>query len=158
MDQKTWTPKTSDITSTWWLIDAQGQTLGRMASHVAQVLRGKHRPEFAPHMDFGDYIVVVNAEKIHVTGAKLEQKRYYRHSGYPGGLREDTLGTLIKKDPERVIRLAVRGMLPRHRLGRQLLRKLKIYAGPAHPHAAQVPIPLTMDDGVRLAPGDTTAE
>jgi large subunit ribosomal protein L13 len=129
-----------------------------MASQIAQVLRGKHRPEFSPHVDFGDYIVVVNAEKIHVTGAKLEQKRYYRHSGYPGGLREDTLGKLLNKDPERVIRLAVRGMLPRHRLGRQLLRKLKVYPGPVHPHAAQVPQPLSLATGVRLAPSEAIAE
>jgi large subunit ribosomal protein L13 len=158
VNQKTWTPKVNDIKSTWWLVDAQGQTLGRMASQIAQVLRGKHRPEFSPHVDFGDYIVVVNAEKIHVTGAKLYQKKYYRHSGYPGGLREDTLGKLITKDPERVIRLAVRGMLPRHRLGRQLLRKLKVYPGPVHPHEAQVPQPLSLDVGVRLAPIDANAE
>jgi large subunit ribosomal protein L13 len=111
----------------------------RMASRIAQVLRGKYRPEFSPHVAFGDHVVVVNAEKVKVTGAKLEQKVYYRHSGYPGGLREDRLNVLLKKDPERVIRLAVRGMLPRNRLARQQLGNLKIYAGQEHPHAAQSP-------------------
>jgi large subunit ribosomal protein L13 len=142
--QKTYTPKMAEIEPTWWLIDAEGQTLGRLATRIALVLRGKHRPQYTPHLDMGDYVVVVNAAKIGVTGNKLDQKMYYRHSGYPGGLREMTLAQLMRRRPERVIRLAVRGMLPRHRLGRALLKKLKIYAGPEHPHAAQGPSPLDL--------------
>jgi large subunit ribosomal protein L13 len=139
MKQKTYTPKPADIEPTWWLVDAEGQTLGRLASRLAQVLRGKHRPDYAPHLDMGDHVVVVNAAKIHVTGAKMEDKLYHRHSGYPGGLKSEPLGRLLRRRPERVIRLAVRGMLPRHRLGRKLLLKLKVYPGPEHPHEAQRP-------------------
>lgn len=139
---KTHTPKVGDVEKQWWLIDAEGQTLGRLASEVAQLLRGKHQPAFTPHLDLGDYVVVVNAEKVGVTGNKLDQKMYYRHSGYPGGLREENLATVLKRTPERALRDAVKGMLPRNRLGRQLLDKLKVYAGPNHPHGAQAPKPL----------------
>ncbi len=139
---KTYTPNATDVQRTWWLVDAEGQTLGRLASRIAQLLRGKHRPMFAPHLDLGDYVVVVNAEKVAVTGSKLDQKAYYRHSGYPGGLREETLAVVLKRTPERAIRDAVKGMLPRNRLGRQMLGKLKVYAGPEHPHHGQSPEPL----------------
>lgn len=136
---KTYTPKESDIERRWWLVDAEGETLGRMASRVAAVLRGKHRADFSPHLDLGDFIVVVNADKVAVTGNRLEQKMYHRHSGYPGGLRSETMEELMARRPERVIRLAVKGMLPRNRLGRRMLGKLKVYQGSEHPHAAQAP-------------------
>ncbi len=139
MRTKTYTPKVEEIERQWFVVDAQGQTLGRLSTQVAQVLRGKHKPEFAPHVDVGDYVIVVNAERIHVTGRRLDQKRYYRHSQYPGGLRSLTLRQQLEKHPERVLELSVRGMLPRNRLGRQMLKKLKIYAGPDHPHQAQKP-------------------
>jgi large subunit ribosomal protein L13 len=142
--------------SSWWLVDAEGQTLGRLASRVAQVLRGKHRADFTPHLDGGDHVIVVNAAKVRVTGAKLEQKFYYRHSGYPGGLREDRLDVVLRKDPERVIRQAVKGMLPGTRLGRQQLRKLKVYADGAHPHAAQSP--QVMDASGALVPPSGTEQ
>jgi large subunit ribosomal protein L13 len=139
---KTYTPKVAEVERGWWLIDAEGQTLGRLASRIAQLLRGKHQPAFTPHLDLGDHVVVVNADKIAVTGNKMDQKIYYRHSGYPGGLREETLAVVLKRTPERAIRDAVKGMLPHNRLGRQLLGKLKIYAGPEHPHHGQSPKPL----------------
>lgn len=142
---KTYTPRATDIEQSWWVVDADGQILGRLASRVASILRGKHKPQFTPHLDLGDYVVVVNAEKIAVTGQRLTQKMYYRHSGYPGGLREQTLEEVLAKTPDRVVRLAVKGMLPRNRLGRQVFRKLKVYAGPDHPHAAQRPKPLPPD-------------
>jgi len=123
----------------WLVVDATGQTLGRLATQIADALRGKRKPEYTPHCDTGDFVVVVNAERIAVTGRKLEQKRYYRHSGYPGGLRSRTLQEMLDRRPEEVIRLAVKGMLPRNRLARQQLTKLKIYAGPDHPHVAQKP-------------------
>jgi large subunit ribosomal protein L13 len=123
----------------WYLIDADGRTLGRLATQIADALRGKRKPEYTPHCDVGDFVVVVNAEKIRVTGDKLSKKVYYRHSGYPGGLRSRTLGEMLERRPEEVIRKAVKGMLPRNRLARQQLRKLKVYAGPEHPHAAQQP-------------------
>ncbi len=128
----------------WLVVDATGQTLGRLATQIADALRGKRKPEFTPHCDVGDFVVVVNAEKVAVTGNKLEQKRYYRHSGYPGGLRSRTLAEQLDRQPEEVLRKAVRGMLPRTRLGRAQLRKLKIYAGPDHPHAAQKPEPMEL--------------
>ena len=128
----------------WVLVDASGKTLGRLATRIADALRGKRKPEYTPHIDTGDFVVVVNAEKIAVTGNKRQQKLYYRHSGYPGGLRTRTLEEMLERRPEEVIRLAVKGMLPRNRLGRQQLRKLKVYAGPEHPHEAQKPKP--MDD------------
>jgi large subunit ribosomal protein L13 len=126
----------------WVVIDAEGQTLGRLATEIANTLRGKRKPEYTPHCDVGDFVIVVNAEKIAVTGKKREAKRYYRHSGYPGGLRSRTLDEMLERRPEEVIRKAVKGMIPRSRLGRAQLRKLKVYAGPDHPHAAQKPEPM----------------
>ena len=126
----------------WLVVDASGQTLGRLATRIADALRGKRKPEYTPHVDTGDFVIVVNAEKIAVSGKKREEKRYYRHSGYPGGLRSRTLEEMLERRPEEVIRLAVKGMLPRTRLGRAQLRKLKVYAGPDHPHAAQKPEPM----------------
>jgi len=128
----------------WLVVDATGQTLGRLATQIADALRGKRKPEYTPHCDVGDFVIVVNAEKVAVTGKKLEDKRYYRHSGYPGALRSRTMGELLERRPEEVLRRAVRGMLPRTRLGRAQLRKLKIYAGPDHPHAAQKPEPMEL--------------
>ena len=129
----------------WLVFDADGATLGRLATQVADALRGKRKPEYTPHCDTGDFVVVVNAAKIRVTGNKLVDKRYYRHSGYPGGLRSRTLAEMLERRPEDVIRKAVKGMLPRNRLGRQQLRKLRIYAGPEHPHRAQRPKPVTVE-------------
>jgi large subunit ribosomal protein L13 len=136
---KTYNAKPGEITREWYLVDADGQTLGRLATRLADLLRGKGKPQFTPHVDTGDFVVVVNAEKVAVTGNKLDSKIYYRHSGYPGGLRERTLREQLARRPEEVLRKAVKGMLPRNRLGRQQLTKLKIYAGPNHPHEAQEP-------------------
>ncbi|MBM3696223.1 MAG: 50S ribosomal protein L13, partial [Actinobacteria bacterium] len=141
----TFTPRPSDVERRWWVVDADGLPLGRLASEVAVVLRGKHKPTFAPHFDMGDFVVVVNAAKVQVTGDKATQKRYFRHSGYPGGLRENTFEQMRAKFPERVVEQAVRGMLPHNRLGRRMFRKLKVYRGPQHPHAAQAPRPLAID-------------
>ena len=129
----------------WVVVDASGKTLGRLATQIADTLRGKRKAEYTPHCDVGDFVVVVNAERISVTGNKREQKKYYRHSGYPGGLRERTLEEMLQRRPEEVIRLAVKGMLPRNRLARQQLRKLKVYAGPDHPHVAQKPEPMEIN-------------
>jgi large subunit ribosomal protein L13 len=139
---RTFSPKDSDITRQWHVVDASDVVLGRLASHVAVLLRGKHKPIFAPHVDTGDFVIVVNAEKISVTGNKIRDKRYYRHSGYPGGLKFRTLGEMLERRPEEVIRIAVKGMLPRNRLARKQITKLKVYAGPEHPHAAQQPRPM----------------
>ena len=139
MKIKTYTPKPADIQREWFVIDAKDQTLGRLATQVAVLLRGKHKPIFAPHMDVGDYVIVINADKIRVTGRKLDQKIYYRHSGYPGGLRQRTLREQLQRFPERVIEAAVRGMLPKNKLGRKMFKKLKVYAGETHPHQAQKP-------------------
>lgn len=136
---RTWSPKASEIEREWQLMDADGQILGRFASQVASVLRGKHKPTFTPHMDNGDFVVVVNAEKIRVTGNRPDQKMYYRYSGYPGGLKVLSYKQLHARHPERVIKFAVKGMLPKTRLGRQLLKKLHVYAGQRHPHTAQQP-------------------
>ena len=136
---KTFSAKPQDIERKWFVVDAQGQTLGRLATRIATLLRGKHKPIYTPHMDCGDYVIVVNADKIQVTGQKLEQKMYYRHSGYPGGLRQVSLRRQLQVHPDRVIEAAVRGMLPHNRLGRKMFKKLKIYAGPTHPHEAQQP-------------------
>jgi large subunit ribosomal protein L13 len=136
---KTWNAKTDEIERRWYVVDADGQTLGRLATRIADTLRGKRKPEYTPHVDTGDFVVVVNAEKIAVTGKKREDKIYYRHSGYPGGLRERTLGEELERRPTEVLRKAVKGMLPRNRLARQQINKLKIYAGPEHPHVAQNP-------------------
>jgi large subunit ribosomal protein L13 len=129
----------------WLVVDASGRTLGRLATQIADALRGKRKPEYTPHVDVGDFVIVVNADKVSVTGRKLEEKLYRRHSGYPGGLRTRTLGDMLERRPEEVIRLAVRGMLPRNRLGRAQLRKLKVYAGPEHPHQAQKPEPMEVE-------------
>jgi large subunit ribosomal protein L13 len=129
----------------WLVVDATGKTLGRLATQIADILRGKRKPEYTPHVDVGDFVIVVNAERISVSGNKRQEKRYYRHSGYPGGLRSRTLEEMLARRPEEVIRLAVKGMLPRNRLGRAQLRKLKVYAGPEHPHAAQKPEPLEVE-------------
>jgi large subunit ribosomal protein L13 len=129
----------------WYVVDAEGKNLGRLATRIADTLRGKRKPEYTPHCDTGDFVVVVNAEKIVVTGRKLEQKTYYRHSGYPGGVRSRTLAEMLERRPEEVIRKAVKGMLPRNRLARAQLTKLKVYAGPDHPHHAQQPKPLEID-------------
>jgi len=135
---KTYSPKAREITRDWHVVDAAGQTLGRLAAEVATLLRGKHKPTYSPHMDMGDYVVVVNSEKIRVTGRKRQQKMYYRHSMYPGGLKVESLEKLLARRPTRVIERAVRGMLPHNRLGRALYRHLKVYAGPDHPHESQV--------------------
>src|SRR5881398_3232403 len=142
--QKTWNAKPGEIVRRWYVVDAEGKTLGRLATQIADTLRGKRKPEYTPHIDTGDFVVVVNAEKISVTGAKRQEKMYYRHSGYPGGLKSRTLNDMLERRPEEVIRLAVRGMLPRTRLGRKQLTKLKVYAGPDHPHAAQQPQPMAL--------------
>jgi large subunit ribosomal protein L13 len=142
---KTYVATPTDRERNWLVVDANGQTLGRLATRIADALRGKRKPEYTPHIDVGDFVIVVNAEKISVTGNKRQQKRYYRHSGYPGGLRSRTLEQMMERRPEEVLRLAVKGMLPRNRLGRAQLRKLKIYAGPDHPHAAQKPEPMEVE-------------
>jgi large subunit ribosomal protein L13 len=136
---KTYATKQSEITRSWRVVDADGATLGRLATEVATILRGKHKTTFSPHLDTGDPVIVVNAAKVRVTGNKLKAKNYVRHSGYPGGLRSETLEQLLARRPEEVVRRAVRGMLPRNRLGEQMSRKLHVYAGPDHPHAAQKP-------------------
>jgi large subunit ribosomal protein L13 len=141
---KTYVATPTDRERNWLLVDAEGQTLGRLATQIADALRGKRKPTYTPHIDTGDFVIVVNAEKIAVTGAKRAEKMYYRHSGYPGGLKSRTLNDMLERRPEEVIRLAVRGMLPRTRLGRKQLTKLKVYAGPDHPHAAQQPQPMAL--------------
>lgn len=135
---KTYLPKQEEIKREWHVIDASGQILGRLASRIAYLLRGKHKPHYTPHLDVGDYVVVLNAAKIRVTGKKMRQKIYYRHSGYPGGLKEIPLERMMAKHPERVIWLAVKGMLPKNTLGRRMLDRLKVYPGETHPHQAQV--------------------
>jgi large subunit ribosomal protein L13 len=139
---KTYVATPTDRERNWLLVDAEGLTLGRLATQIADALRGKRKPTYTPHIDVGDFVVVVNAEKIAVTGSKLREKMYYRHSGYPGGLKKRTLNDMLERRPEEVIRLAVRGMLPKNRLARKQLTKLKVYAGPEHPHAAQQPTKL----------------
>ena len=135
-------PKESDITRSWFVVDANGKVLGRLAARVAAILRGKHKPTFTPHLDVGDHVVVVNAEKVHLTGRKLQDKLYRWHSGYIGGLREVTADKMLKTHPERVVEWAIQGMLPKGRLGRAMAKKLKVYRGTDHPHAAQKPEPL----------------
>ena len=136
----TYFPKKSEITKHWFLVDAQDQVLGRLATHVANLLTGKLKPTWVPFLDSGDHVIVINADKVKLTGKKLEQKMYHRHSGYPGSIRSENLEQLLARDPERVVRLAVRRMLPKGPLGRQMLRKLRVYAGPTHPHQAQQPV------------------
>ncbi len=142
---KTYTPKQKDIDHRWYVVDADGKVLGRLASTVASVLRGKHKPSFAPHIDVGDHVIVVNASKVVLTGNKLNSKKYYRHSGYPGGIKEKSAAELLEQDPTRVVERAVKGMLPKNRLGRKQFGKLHVYAGPDHPHAAQKPEPLRLE-------------
>jgi large subunit ribosomal protein L13 len=139
---KTTITNPADVERTWYVVDADGQTLGRLAARVAAVLRGKHKPGFSPSVDCGDYVIVINADKIHVTGNKMDEKMYYRHSGYPGGLTELTLREQMKRYPTRPVELAVKGMLPKNKLGRRMIKKLKIYQGTEHPHQAQQPVPL----------------
>lgn len=141
---KTYTPKAEDIEQTWWVVDAADQPLGRLATEVARVIRGKHKPIFTPHLDTGDYVVVVNASRVRLTGKKADRKTYFRHSGYKGGDQHIPFRRMIERHPERVVELAVRGMLPKNNLGRQLRRKLKVYAGPEHPHESQQPRPLEL--------------
>lgn len=141
---KTYSAREEDIERQWYVVDAQGKTLGRLSSEIARILRGKHKPIYTPHVDCGDYVVVINAEKVWTTGRKLDQKIYYRHSGYPGGLKGITLREQLARFPERAIEHAVKGMLPKNRLGRRMFKKLKVYAGAEHPHAAQQPQPLEL--------------
>lgn len=148
---RTFSPKPDDITRRWHVVDADGLVLGRMSTEVARVLRGKHKPIFAPHVDTGDFVVVVNAAKIVMTAGKAEKKLVYRHSGYPGGLKTRQYSHLLETKPEEAVRAAIRGMLPRGTLGRQMLKKLKVYAGPTHPHAAQNPEPLAFDAARRAS-------
>ena len=143
--QKTWNAKPGEVTRRWYVVDAEGQTLGRLATGIADTLRGKGKPTYTPLVDTGVFVVVVNAEKIQVTGKKLDEKLYYRHSGYPGGLRSRTLREQLERRPTEVLRKAVKGMLPRNRLGRAQIGKLKVYAGPEHPHSAQGPEPLRLE-------------
>lgn len=144
MLNKTFVAKPHEVERKWYVVDAEGKTLGRLASQIAAILRGKHKPIYTPHVDCGDFVIVVNADKVKLTGKKLKEKVYYRHSGYPGGLKSITAEKLLEKKPERVIELAVWGMLPHNRLGRKMYKKLKVYAGPEHPHAAQKPEPLEL--------------
>jgi large subunit ribosomal protein L13 len=139
---KTYTPKLQEIERRWWVVDAENQVLGRLASEIARILRGKHKPMFTPHLDTGDFVIVVNADKVRLTGQKPQQKRYFRHSGYMGGESFVLFRDMLQRHPDRVIDLAVKGMLPKNNLGRLMRRKLKVYAGPNHPHEAQQPAPL----------------
>lgn len=141
---RTFTQKQAEIERDWYVVDAEGQTLGRLASRIAPILKGKHKPVYTPHLDCGDYVIIVNAEKVRVTGRKLDQKFYYRHSGYPGGLKSISLRDQLNRYPERVLQAAIRGMLPKNKLGRRMIKKLKVYAGDAHPHEAQQPTPLEL--------------
>jgi large subunit ribosomal protein L13 len=147
----TYTPKPADITRAWHVVDADGLVLGRVATEVARVLRGKHKPIFAPHMDTGDHVIIVNADKIVLTADKAEKKMVYRHSGYPGGLKSQTYANLLAVKPADAVRKSVRGMLPKNRLGRQMLKKLKVYTGPHHPHSAQKPQPLPIEHARRAS-------
>jgi large subunit ribosomal protein L13 len=142
---KTYVTKPHEVERQWFVVDAEGQTLGRLSTRIATILRGKHKPIYNPAVDCGDYVVVINAEKVKVTGRRLEQKRYYRHSGYLGGLKEITLSQQLEKFPERVLESAVKGMLPKNALGRKMFKKLKVYPGSEHPHQAQLPQPLEID-------------
>lgn len=142
---RTYSPKASEIQRDWYVVDAEGLTLGRMATEVARVLRGKHKPTFTPHMDTGDHVIIINAEKVVLTSGKASSKMVYRHSGYPGGIKSDTYAELLDTKPADAVRRTIKGMLPKNRLGNQMLRKLKVYAGPMHPHEAQNPQPLNLD-------------
>ena len=142
MTERTYSPKAEDIVRQWYVVDATDKVLGRLATEIAQVLRGKRKPSFAPHADVGDHVIVVNAERIAVTGRKAERKVYYRHTGYPGGIRTTSYADMMRKHPERIVQKAVWGMLPHNTLGRSVFKKLRVYAGPDHRHAAQQPVPL----------------
>ncbi len=142
--RKTLSAKPNEVERTWYVVDAEGKTLGRLSTEIARILRGKHKPSFTPHVDTGDYVIVINADKVRVTGKRLDQKMYYRHSGYMGGLKTVPLRRMLETHPERVIEHAVKGMLPKNRLGRQMYKKLKVYASPDHPHQAQQPQPLEL--------------
>ena len=139
MTNRTFTPRKADIERRWFIVDAAGQTLGRLATQIASVLRGKHKPTYSPHMDMGDHIIVINADKIHVSGRKAEQKVYYRHTGYPGGIRATPYARMLERHPERILKKAIWGMLPHNVLGRRVFKKLRVYKGPEHRHAAQKP-------------------
>jgi large subunit ribosomal protein L13 len=141
---RTFSAKKEEIEREWFVVDAEGQTLGRLATRIATVLKGKHKPIYTPHLDCGDYVIVINADKVRVTGRKMDQKFYYRYSGYPGGLSQISLRDQLARFPERVVHAAVRGMLPKNKLGRQMIKKLKVYAGDEHPHQAQQPKPLEL--------------
>jgi large subunit ribosomal protein L13 len=143
---RTYSPRADEIERAWHVVDAEGLTLGRMATEVARVLRGKHKATYTPHLDTGDHVVIINASKVVLSSNKADSKQVYRHTGYPGGIRSTTYATLLDTKPEQAVRRTVRGMLPKNRLGRQMLKKLKVYAGPDHPHAAQRPQPLNLDD------------
>ena len=142
--RKTYSAKPNEIEQKWYVVDAEGKTLGRLSTEIARILRGKHKPIYTPHIDTGDYVIVINADKVRVTGKRLDQKIYYRHSGYMGGLTAISLRRMLETHPERVIEHAVKGMLPKNRLGRQMYKKLKVYASPDHPHKAQQPQPLEL--------------
>jgi large subunit ribosomal protein L13 len=148
---RTYSPKASEIERVWYVVDAEDVVLGRLATEVARVLRGKHRPIFAPHVDTGDHVIVVNAAKVVLTANKADQSFHYTHSGYPGSLTATSYAVLLREKPEELVRNAVRGMLPKGRLGRQTINKLKVYAGPEHPHSAQMPRPLTLPESARRA-------
>lgn len=148
---RTYSPKASEIERVWYVADAEDVVLGRLATEVARVLRGKHRPIFAPHVDTGDHVIVVNASKVVLTANKAEHSLHYRHSGYPGSLTATSYGVLLREKPEELVRNAVRGMLPKGRLGRKMINKLKVYAGPEHPHTAQTPSPLPLPESARRA-------
>lgn len=143
---RTYSPRADEIERAWYVVDAEGLTLGRMSTEVARVLRGKHKAMYTPHLDTGDHVIIVNADKVVLTADKAEAKQVYRHTGYPGGIRSTTYARLLEEKPEQAVRRTIRGMLPKNRLGRQMLKKLKVYAGPTHPHAAQQPRPLTLED------------
>jgi large subunit ribosomal protein L13 len=148
---RTFTPKATDIERAWYVVDADGLVLGRLATEVARILRGKHKPTFTPNVDCGDHVIIVNAAKVELTAGKAERKVIYRHSGYPGGLKEQSYADLLARRPEEAVRRTIRGMLPKNRLGRSMLSKLKVYAGPTHPHAAQQPQPLEVAGARRPA-------
>jgi large subunit ribosomal protein L13 len=141
---RTFTAKTAEIEREWYVVDAEGQTLGRLASRIAPIIKGKHKPIYTPHLDCGDYVIIINADKVRVTGQKMDQKFYYRHSGYPGGIKSISLRDQLARYPERVLQSAVKGMLPKNKLGRRMIKKLKVYAGDSHPHEAQQPKPLEL--------------
>lgn len=158
MNAKTYSAKRDELEAHWYVIDAEGQVLGRLATQIATILRGKHKPTYTPHLNCGDFVIVVNAAKVAVTGNRLDQKVYYRHSQYPGGLRQETLRQALAKHPERVIERAVKGMIPHNRLGADVLLRLKVYAGPEHPHQAQQPVSWTLPTAESWAAAEKSEE